>query len=200
MKDTGTWHGQSRAGMAPSNPDPSARSPMSDTTFIPGPETSRAYRTALGRFGTGITVVTTRSEAGPMAMTANSFASVSLEPALVLWCVAKQSVRYPVFAQARHYAIHVLAEDQKDLALHFARSGRDFSRVNWQPDEHQVPILQGCVARFDCRQAALHDAGDHTIILGNVLRAMYGSGSGLLHKSGQYGGFSGFDQSVPERT
>lgn len=163
---------------------------MSDTTIIPGPDTSRAYRTALGRFGTGITVITTSHKGGPLAMTVNSFASVSLDPAMVLWCAAKESERYSAFLAARHYAIHVLAENQQDLARHFARTGVDFSCAGWAPDANDVPILKGCIARFDCRQAALHDAGDHTIILGNVLRAMYNSGSGLLHKSGRYGGFA----------
>ncbi|MEY8829964.1 flavin reductase family protein [Sedimentitalea sp. XS_ASV28] len=167
---------------------------MSDLTIVPGPDTSRAYRMALGCFGTGVTVVTTATEDGPLAMTANSFASVSLEPAMVLWCAAKHSKRYNAFANARDYAIHILAEDQMDLAVHFSRVGTDFSPTSWQPDEAGVPILQGCIARFDCRQTALHDAGDHTIIVGEVQRVMRRQGTGLLHKSGQYGGFSGFDE------
>lgn len=173
---------------------------MSETTIIPGPETSRAYRTALGRFGTGITVVTTTTPTGPIAITANSFASVSLEPPMVLWCVAKPSERYDIFVNAQHYAIHIIAENQQDLAVHFAQSGRDFSNADWTPDANGVPILSGCVARFDCSQAALHDAGDHTIIVGNVSQAMFNSGSGLLHKSGRYGGFVGFGEDMQARS
>lgn len=164
---------------------------MSETTFVPGPDTGRDYRTALGRFGTGITIVTARTQTGPIAMTANSFASVSLDPAMVLWCVAKRSLRYPVFAAAQDYAIHILAEDQMDLSVHFARIGDDFSSADWVENEAGVPILQGCIARFECRQDALHDAGDHTIVVGRVQRAMHRPGAGLLHKSGEYGGFSG---------
>ncbi|MDU9004613.1 flavin reductase family protein [Sedimentitalea todarodis] len=167
---------------------------MSDITIIPGPDTSRAYRMALGCFGTGVTVVTTATDEGPLAMTANSFASVSLDPAMVLWCAAKHSKRYQAFVSAQDYSIHILAEDQMDLALHFSRIGTDFSPTSWQPDSAGVPILRGCIARFDCRQTALHDAGDHTIIVGLVQRVMRRPGTGLLHKSGQYGGFSGFDQ------
>ncbi|MEP3331858.1 flavin reductase family protein [Sedimentitalea sp.] len=165
---------------------------MSDITIVPGPDTSRAYRMALGCFGTGVTVVTTATDDGPLAMTANSFASVSLDPAMVLWCAAKHSKRYHAFTTAQDYSIHILAEDQMDLARHFSQIGTDFSPTSWQPDDAGVPILQGCIARFDCRQTALHDAGDHTIIVGLVQRVMRRPGTGLLHKSGQYGGFSGF--------
>lgn len=167
---------------------------MSDITIIPGPDTSRAYRTALGCFGTGVTVVTTSTDTGPLAMTANSFASVSLEPAMVLWCAAKHSKRYEAFTLARDYSIHVLAQDQMELALHFSRVGTDFSPASWKLDASGVPILNGCIARFECRQSALHDAGDHTIIVGHVQRVVHSPAAGLLHNSGQYGGFTGFEQ------
>lgn len=164
---------------------------MSETTIIPGPDTERAYRDALGCFGTGITVITTQTENGPLGMTANSFASVSLDPPLVLWCAAKESHRYAAFAGAKSYVIHILAEDQRATALHFARSGDDFSAAEWHPGEDGAPVLHGCLARFECRQVAAHDAGDHTIIVGRVLRATHRPGSGLIHKSGQYGLFRG---------
>lgn len=166
---------------------------MSETLVIPGPDTQRAYRDALGCFGTGITVITVMSEDGPLAMTANSFASVSLDPAMVLWCASKRSQRYPAFADAAHYAIHILADDQKSLALHFARSGLDFTPVRWRPNAEGVPILGGCLARFECRQSALHGAGDHTIIVGQVLRAAHRPGHGLIHKRGRYGAFTAKD-------
>lgn len=166
---------------------------MSELTFTPGPDTSRAYRDALGCFGTGVTVVTTRTDRGPLAMTANSFASVSLDPAMVLWCAAKRSLRHPAFAAALDYAIHVMADDQQDIALHFARSGEDFAPVDWSQNSNGVPILQGCLARFECRRMALHDAGDHTIIVGQVLCATHRPGSGLMYKHGRYGGFAGLD-------
>ncbi|SFT78021.1 flavin reductase family protein [Sedimentitalea nanhaiensis] len=166
---------------------------MSDSSFIPGPETDRAYRDALGCFGTGVTVVTTRTAQGPLAMTANSFASVSLDPPIVLWCAAKRSLRHAAFAAAPNYAIHVMANDQQDLALHFARSGHDFDTVSWTENAAGIPILRGCLARFECRGSDLHDAGDHTIIVGQVLRAACRPGTGLMYKRGQYGGFLGLD-------
>ena len=166
---------------------------MTDSSFIPGPLTERAYRDALGCFGTGVTVVTAQSDRGPLAMTANSFASVSLNPAMVLWCAAKRSLRHTSFLAAETYAIHVMAEDQQQLALHFAQTGGDFEPVDWRTSNSGLPILGGCLARFECRQSSLHDAGDHTIILGHVLRAAYRPGSGLMYKRGQYGGFAGLD-------
>ncbi|MBK0326671.1 flavin reductase family protein [Rhodobacteraceae bacterium F11138] len=162
---------------------------MSDNSFIPGPDTELAYRDALGCFGTGVTVVTARSATGPIAMTANSFASVSLHPPMVLWSASRNSLRHDALTGATDYAIHVMAKDQQDIALHFARSGHDFSPIDWFENENGTPILRGCLARFECRRSALHVAGDHTIIVGTVLRAAREPGTGLMYKRGQYGGF-----------
>ncbi|QBF32386.1 flavin reductase family protein [Thalassococcus sp. S3] len=166
---------------------------MSEHSFTPGPQTARALRDALGCYGTGVTVVTTMSPQGPLGMTANSFASVSLDPALVLWSPAKSSSRYASFVAARHFAIHVMAEDQQDLALHFARQGDGFDAVDWTPSEENAPILSGCLARFECATSAVHDAGDHSIVVGEILRAAHRPGQGLMFKRGQYGGFAGLD-------
>ena len=163
---------------------------MSEITVIPGPETSRDYRDALGCFGTGITVITTQFENRPLAMTVNSFASVSLDPAMVLWCASKKSQRYDAFANAGSYAIHVLADHQQPLAHHFARTGFDFSSVDWHPNEDGLPILNGSLARFECQQSALHNAGDHSIIVGKVVRAAHRKGRGLFHTRGKFGSFS----------
>jgi flavin reductase (DIM6/NTAB) family NADH-FMN oxidoreductase RutF len=94
-------------------------------TFQPSPDTQRALRTALGSFGTGVTVITTPTAKGPCAITVNSFASVSLDPAMVLWSVDKASDRRTAFAEARYSAIHVLAQGQDGLARNFARDGYD---------------------------------------------------------------------------
>ena len=164
---------------------------MSDTPFIPGPETARQFRDALGCFATGVTVVTAHSDSGPMGMTANSFTSVSLAPPLVLWSPAKSSRRYTAFTQAQHFAIHIMGEDQHSLAQHFAQNGDRFDSVTWAPSPDGVPILSGCLARFECKQTAVHDAGDHSLILGQVLRATHRTGKGLIFKQGQFGGFAG---------
>ncbi|TDE40861.1 flavin reductase family protein [Antarcticimicrobium sediminis] len=166
---------------------------MTETRFIPGPDTARAFRDALGCFATGVTVVTTATATGPMAITASSFTSVSLDPALVLWCAAKHSLRHDSFATARRYAIHVIGEKQQPLAAHFARTGNDFSAIDWVPDAEGVPILSGCLARFDCLAEACHPGGDHSILVGRVLHAMHRPGQGLIYKRGQFGGFFGLD-------
>lgn len=165
---------------------------MSDeTSFVPGPETRDAFRAALGCFGTGVTVVTTMSARGPLAMTANSFASVSLDPPLILWCPAKSSRRHDAFVAAERFAVHVMADDQYPLALHFARQGDDFDAIAWDASSDGPPLLQGALARFDCQHDAAHDGGDHTIVLGRVRQACYRPGLGLMFKQGRYGGFAG---------
>lgn len=164
---------------------------MGENTFTPGPDTAKAFRDALGCFGTGVTVVTTQTSEGPLGMTANSFASVSLDPPLVLWCPARGSLRHDTFVRARHFAIHVLSAQQQHLARHFARTGDDFGQFDWSPGPQDVPHLTGCLARFECESAAVHDGGDHSIVVARVLRATHRAGTGLLFKQGLYGGFSG---------
>jgi len=166
---------------------------MSEHSFTPGPDTARAYRDALGCFGTGVTVVTTRTDAGPLAMTANSFTSVSLDPALVLWCLAKASPRHNAFITATHYTFHVMAKNQQPLATHFSQTGTEFAGIAWQPDATGTPILPGCLARFSCALRDVHDGGDHSIIVGQVMQASFRPGAGLMFKRGQYGGFAGLD-------
>jgi len=164
---------------------------MTETSFVPGPDTARAYRDALGCFGTGVTVVTAMTVDGPMAITVNSFSSVSLTPPLILWCPDRSSPRHAAFVQATHFAVHVMAEDQLDLAVHFARDGRDFSVAEWEANAEGQPALPGCLARFDCARHAVHEAGDHSIVIGEVLLTTSRPGKGLMFKRGQYGGFLG---------
>ncbi|MEL6645030.1 MAG: flavin reductase family protein [Pseudomonadota bacterium] len=160
------------------------------TSFTPGPETSRAFRDALGRFATGVTVVTTATADGPLGITANSFASVSLDPPLVLWSPAKASRRFPAFEAATHYAIHVLAEDQSGLCGRFSKDGYDFDGLAWHRGKENVPLIDGCLARFECERVAAHDGGDHLIIVGRVLQAEMRDGAPLLFASGRYGRFT----------
>lgn len=162
---------------------------MSETTFVPGPETVRAYRDALGAYGTGVGVVTIQTPRGPAAITVNSFTSVSMAPPLVLWCPAKTSLRHDAFTAAEHFAFHVVSEEQLPLAQRFARAGDDFDGVAWAPNPDGAPAIAGCLARFDCRHHARHDAGDHTIVIGEVLQVTARPGKGLLFKRGLYGGF-----------
>jgi len=157
------------------------------TQFLPGPGMERAYRDALGTFATGVTIVTVAGPEGPVAITVNSFASVSLSPALVLWSIDLGSDRCPVFRRARHSAIHVLGREQAALARHFAKNGRDFDGQDWAPSDMGVPLLAGCPARLECERVADHPGGDHRILVSQVLRVSRAPGDPLLFAGGTFG-------------
>jgi flavin reductase (DIM6/NTAB) family NADH-FMN oxidoreductase RutF len=157
---------------------------------IAPPEDHRALRDAFGRFTTGVTVISTMGPEGPVGFTANSFSSLSLEPALVLWSPAKSSRRFGVFAGAKAYAIHVLGADQADLVHRFTRTGEGFTGLDHQVTAEGLPVFPA-LARFDCAAHAVHDGGDHAILVGRVLRVTLRDGAPLVFSQGQYGGFAG---------
>lgn len=158
--------------------------------FTPGPDTSLALRRALGQFATGVTVVTVKGERGPLGMTANSFASVSLDPPLVLWCPAKSSARHDTLVLAEEFALHVLGQHQHDLAKGFAHHADAFELCEWEMNGEGLPLIAGCAARFECRTEQRIDAGDHTILLGRVERVTTGEVEPLVFHKGKYGGFA----------
>ena len=151
----------------------------------------RKLRDALGRFATGVTVVTTMTPRGPLGITANSFASVSLAPPLVLWSPARKSRRFPAFEAAPFFAIHVLSAGQQGLAERFALPGDGFAGVTFERGFGGTPLLAGCVARFECRHSAGHPGGDHLIVVGEVLRVEQTDLPPLLYHRGQYCGLGG---------
>jgi flavin reductase (DIM6/NTAB) family NADH-FMN oxidoreductase RutF len=134
--------------------------------------------------------VTCATPSGPLGMTANSFASVSLNPPLVLWSPAKSSTRHPFFVAATHYAIHVLGEEQEDLCNAFARSGDAFGSCAVRYNNHGVPLIDRCLSRFECRQVAVHEGGDHSILIGHVEQVTTRDGAPLLFQGGRCGTFS----------
>lgn len=160
--------------------------PMPDS-FAPGSDTTRAFRDALGRFATGVTVITCNSSIGPLGITANSFASVSLDPALVLWSPAKASKRFEAFTSAEHFAIHVMSDTQSPICSGFAHDGSAFDGYDWHASERGVPLISHCLSRFECTREAVHDAGDHAIVLGRVTRVSTQAGKPLMFYSGKYG-------------
>lgn len=168
--------------------DGGPKSPM--TRITPGPDSQRAFRSALGRFATGVTLVTCDSDIGPLGITANSFASLSLDPALVLWSPARSSRRFDAFAGAEHFAIHILRDDQLPLAQAFTHHGQAWDGLAWHPSPEGVPRLDDALARFDCRRHAVHDGGDHAIVVGEVTSAVIGDGAPLVFADGGYGGFT----------
>lgn len=163
---------------------------MVSDVFVPGPATERQFRDALGAFATGVTVITAQSALGPLGITANSFASLSLDPPLVLWSPARFSRRFDAFVEADHFAIHVLGADQRALGTHFARQGHDFDLPDIDLNAQGVPVLPGCLAVFECVRAAVHEGGDHAIVVGRVLAARHRQGAPLVFSAGQYGRFA----------
>jgi flavin reductase (DIM6/NTAB) family NADH-FMN oxidoreductase RutF len=147
----------------------------------------RELRDALGRFATGVTVVTTMTAAGPLGITANSFASVSLRPPLVLWSPARKSQRFPAFEAADHFAIHVLSAGQQALAERFAAPlAKGWGETGYEPGIGGAPLLAGCAARFECRHEARYEGGDHLIVVGEVLRLCEKDRPPLLFHRGRY--------------
>jgi flavin reductase (DIM6/NTAB) family NADH-FMN oxidoreductase RutF len=160
--------------------NPGGQASMEEAAF-----SERDLRDALGRFPTGVTVVTTMTPRGPLGMTVNSFSSVSLDPPLVLWSPARKSSRFPAFEAASHFAIHILAEDQVGLARHFARNG-GFAGIAWEPGLGEAPLLPGATARLECLHAVHYDGGDHLIVVGEVLRIVEHDRPPLLYHRGAY--------------
>lgn len=130
----------------------------------------RALRDAFGCFMTGVTVVTAIDPAGnPLGFTANSFASVSLDPPLLLVSIANKSANLEAFRSARGFAVNILAESQKDVSTTFARPVADrFSTVEWRRGPVGAPLIQGVAAWFDCAMEQAIPTGDHTILLGRI--------------------------------
>lgn len=163
---------------------------MADS-FIPGPDTARALRSAFGRFATGVTVVTATGKRGPIGITANSFTSVSLNPPLLLWCPAKSSRRHAAFTAAEHFALHVMGTHQDAITWAFANTAEAFEHCDCVTSEHCVPLIAGCPVRFECTTRDRIDAGDHTVIIGHIDRVTVEDGpEARVFLSGDYGHFS----------
>ncbi|MEO0764778.1 MAG: flavin reductase family protein [Pseudomonadota bacterium] len=161
--------------------------PNQPTNFTPDETSSRQLRDAFGKFATGVTVITAASADGPVAIVANSFSSVSLDPALVLWSVDRGARRFPYFDAADHYAIHVLAVEQQDLCTQVARNAHALQDVAHTVNADGVPLIEHCLARFECRRVAAHDAGDHVIVVGQVQRTQMRDGAPLTFFGGGFG-------------
>ena len=145
-------------------------------------------RQALGRFVTGVTIVTCRDEQGaPIGLTANSFNALSLDPPLVLWSLRVASSTIEAFTNASHFAVNVLAADQVDLSRRFARpSSAKFDAGEWTDGQGGAPLLAGCVAVFECRRRSHHPAGDHVLFIGEVERIGGSASTPLVYHAGHY--------------
>lgn len=154
------------------------------------PREYRSLRDAFGQFATGVTVVTANNQAGqPIGLTANSFASVSLDPPLVSWCVDKNSTRFKEFIEAEFFTISVLTAEQEDVSNLFAQRSWDdtvFSDVDWYKGLNDVPQIPKVSARFHCKTEYEYAGGDHVIIVGAVLEYDSDPQAPLLFFQGEY--------------
>lgn len=161
-------------------------------TFDPSSDAD-SFRGALGTFVTGVTVVTTDGPEGPVAIVANSFASVSLDPPMVLWSPAKSSKRFAHFAGARRFAVHILAASQRDVCAAIIESKTAIKDIPMHLSHCGMPIIEGALATFECTLEATHDAGDHVIVVGLVTKAHHKGGDPLVFHGGKYGAFQPVD-------
>lgn len=175
---------------------PAVPDPANELASDSSPIDPRDFRNALGTYGTGVTIITaTAADGKPYGITCNSFASVSLNPPLVLWSLGIYSSSLAVFQNASHFTVHVLGNSQQALANKFAKSTEDkFAGVDWAPGLGNAPVLAESVANFQCRSVNRYYGGDHVIFLGAVEAYAYNSGEPLLFARGTYGRFLSDDQ------
>jgi flavin reductase (DIM6/NTAB) family NADH-FMN oxidoreductase RutF len=156
-------------------------------------EEARAFRNSLGVFATGVCVVSAMTPEGqPMGLTINSFASVSLNPPLILWSIDKASDTMPVFEAVHAFTVNVLAEGDKDLSQRLSRKGHHgLNDGEWRAGATGAPVLNDAIAHFDCVISARHDGGDHVILVGEVkAHAHKDGGHPLLYYRGRYRGLA----------
>jgi len=148
----------------------------------------KALRRSLGHFATGVAVVTTRHDGMDLGITVNSFTSLSMNPPLVLWCIARTSRSYPAFTKSDHFIINVLAADQVTVSNRFAfREGAEFpADVPFRRAVADMPLLEGSSAYFQCRKTDAFDGGDHVALIGEVIDFEGSDRPGLVYHRGQY--------------
>lgn len=172
--------------------DPLGPDPIEGTRPGAGGLDAARFRYVLGHFATGVTVVTTADDAGvPAGLSVNSFTSVSLDPPLVAFCVARGSSTWPRIRALGTFCVNVLSEDQEDISRLFATRGVDkFRGVGWRPAESGAPVLVGGLAWLDCTVEAEYEAGDHLIVVGRVRETAVAHEEGpLVFYRGGYGRF-----------
>lgn len=165
--------------------------PANELASDHSPIDPRDFRNALGTYATGVTIITAAdSDKRPYGLTCNSFASVSLNPPLVLWSLVLYSSSLSIFQTASHFAVNVLGVTQQALANKFAKSSEDkFAGVEWTHGLGDAPLLAQSVANFQCRSVNRYYGGDHVIFLGAVEAYSYNRDEPLLFARGGYGRF-----------
>jgi len=161
--------------------------PLQTNRFSPTGENAGEYRNALAQFPTGVTIITCLSAVGPLGITANSFTSISIDPPLVMWCPTKSSRRYDAFMRAENFAVHVMPAEKIELCMSFSKSGQAFENTSWHFSDRQVPLLDQCLACFECSRYADYDGGDHSLLLGLVETVSVYDGVPLTFSQGRFG-------------
>ncbi len=148
----------------------------------------QAFLRACAQFATGVAIVSVLDSSGtPHGMTVNSFTSVSLEPPLILVCIDHKARILETLQESELFAINILRETQEFLSQRFARPGEDrFGTVEWYPGETRAPLIPGALATMECAIAQRVDAGDHTILIGEVVNAIRHEGRPLIYFSSSY--------------
>ncbi|MDY7548994.1 flavin reductase [Glaciimonas sp. CA11.2] len=168
--------------------------PLADNQTLAKIFDQREYRNALGTFTTGVTIITACNDSDQgdgiekrVGITANSFNSVSLDPPLVLWSLAKSSSSAPIFETAEYWAVHILSHDQDALANRFAKRGvAKFAGLETEKGLGGVPLLPACTTRMQCKTAYRYDGGDHIIMVGEVMHFDHSDIPPLVYQRGSY--------------
>ena len=150
------------------------------------------FRSALSRFASGVTVVTTKDSSGKLyGITVSAFCSVSLEPPLILICIEKDTGSHHAFEQSRAFVVNILREDQQHISDRFASPLDDkFGEISYRSGIEDLPVLEDALANLECRLRYSHEGGDHTIFVGEVEKATVNGGEPLLYFHGNYRRFN----------
>lgn len=150
----------------------------------------KTFRGIMGNYPTGVTVITTKSPEGePVGLTVNSFTSVSMDPMLISWSIDKNVTTHDIFKDQQSFAVHVLAHDQGDLCMLFATKGTErFSQIEWKNSANDLPVIAGYSGLLECRVYKTVDAGDHTMLIGEVIHADNKETEPLLYHQRNFGG------------
>lgn len=148
-----------------------------------------SFKEVMGNYPTGVTVITAYDEQNnPIGLTVNSFASVSLDPMLILWSIDKRSASYESILKTDKFAVNILAEDQSDLCILFSSKVADrFSQCKWTKSDLNLPLLTDSLAVMQCKTFKQVDAGDHTILIGEVIDIQKTGKEPLLYHRRKFG-------------
>jgi flavin reductase (DIM6/NTAB) family NADH-FMN oxidoreductase RutF len=163
--------------------------------------TKDEFKAALGRFASGVTVVTTKDADGKLhGLTVSAFSSVSMNPPLILVCILKTTGSYSSFEESTSFVVNILEESQQQLSNHFASHKEDkFSGQNYQLNKNGLPVLVDCLVNLECDLKHSYDGGDHTIFVGQINRARSKMGKPLVYSHGNYRKLESSDEIVEEK-